>query len=88
VVFDIGSPMSSIKWRDEIAFNDGAGAMSAPTETPPELYELTRIFFDLQARGLRLWDEYHRSDDLKALQAYANFVRAVRAHLGLVTDDK
>ncbi len=62
--------------------------MSAPTETPPELYELTRIFFDLQARGLRLWDSYQREDDLKALQAYANFVRAVRAHLGLVTDDK
>lgn len=51
---------------------------------PPELYDLTRIFFVLQARGLRLWDEYHRSDDLRALQAYANFVRAVRAHLGLV----
>jgi hypothetical protein len=61
--------------------------MSAPTETPPELYELTRLFFDLQARGLRLWDAYHRSDDLSALQAYANFVRAVRAHLGLVRDN-
>jgi hypothetical protein len=62
--------------------------MSAATENPPELYELTKIFFDLQARGLRLWDEYQRSDDLGALQAYANFVRAVRAHLGLVTGDK
>jgi hypothetical protein len=62
--------------------------MSAPTENPAELYELTKMFFDLQARGLRLWDEYHRSDDLSALQAYANFVRAVRAHLGLVTGDK
>jgi hypothetical protein len=61
--------------------------MSAPTETPPELYDLTRIFFDLQARGLRLWDDYHRSDDLRALQAYANFVRAVRAHLNLVEDN-
>jgi hypothetical protein len=62
--------------------------MSAPTENPAELYELTKMFFDLQARGLRLWDEYHRSDNLSALQAYANFVRAVRAHLGLVTGDK
>jgi hypothetical protein len=62
--------------------------MSTPKETPPELYELTRIFFDLQARGLRLWDEYHRNNDLSALQAYANFIRAVRAHLGLVTNDK
>ena len=62
--------------------------MSAPIENPAELYELTKMFFDLQARGLRLWDEYHRSDDLSALQAYANFVRAVRAHLGLVTGDK
>jgi len=60
--------------------------MSSPTQNPPELYELTRIFFDLQARGLRLWDEYHRSDDLRALQAYANFVRAIRAHLNLVED--
>jgi hypothetical protein len=59
-------------------------SLSAP---PPELYELTRIFFDLQARGLRVWDEYHRSDDLRALQAYASFVRAVRAHLGLVEDN-
>ena len=45
--------------------------MSARIKTPPELYELTGIFFDLQAQGLRLWDEYHRSDDLRALQAYA-----------------
>jgi hypothetical protein len=62
--------------------------MSAPTENPAELYELTKIFFDQQARGLRLWDEYQRSGDLSALQAYANFVRALRAHLGLVTGDK
>jgi hypothetical protein len=80
--------VKNIKRRDAIAFADGAGAMSARIKTPPELYELTGIFFDLQAHGLRLWDEYHRSDDLKALQAYANFVRAMRAHLGLVTDDK
>jgi hypothetical protein len=60
--------------------------MNAPTEPPPELYDLTRVFFDLQVRGLRLWDEYHRSEDLRALQAYANFVRAVRAHLNLVED--
>ena len=60
--------------------------MSAPAQTPPELYELGRMFFDLQARGLRLWDEYHRNDDLRSLQAYANFVRAVRAHLNLVED--
>jgi hypothetical protein len=61
--------------------------MSASTQPPPELYELTRIFFDLQVRGLRLWDEYHRTDDLSALQAYANFVRAMRAHLNLVEDN-
>jgi hypothetical protein len=61
--------------------------MSAPTENPTELYDLTKIFFDLQARGLRLWDEYQRSDDLSALQAYANFVCAVRAHLNLVEDN-
>ena len=67
-------------------FADGTSLMSSPTQNPPELYELTRIFFDLQARGLRLWDEYHRSDDLRALQAYANFVRAIRAHLNLVED--
>ena len=60
------------------------GGHSSP---PPELYDLTRIFFDLQVHGLRLWDEYHRSDDLRALQAYANFVRAVRAHLGFVEDN-
>jgi hypothetical protein len=57
------------------------GGHSSP---PPELYELTRIFFDLQVRGLRLWDEYDRNDDLRSLQAYANYVRALRAHLGLV----
>ena len=62
--------------------------MSASTQTPPELCELGRMFFDLQARGLRLWDEYHRSDDLRTLQAYAHFVRAVRAHLHLVEDNK
>ena len=62
--------------------------MTQPTENPTELYELTERFFDLQAHGLRLWDQYHRSDDLGALQAYANFVRALRAHLGLVTGDK
>jgi hypothetical protein len=54
---------------------------------PPELYELTRIFFDLQVRGVRLWDEYHRNDDPRALQAYANYVRALRAHLGLCVEN-
>ena len=60
------------------------GGHSSP---PPELYELTRIFFDLQVRGLRLWDAYDRGVDPKALLAYANYIRALRAHLGLCVEN-